>query len=121
MFRLLPSRVARALDRSRWTESEARVVLDTATRLGLSIPEFARRHRIDERRLRMWERRLAPTTTAPPPLTFVEVIAPTVVTTNSTARYEIRLTTGEVLRVEGPVDAEGVESLLAVLRRVRTC
>lgn len=121
MFRLLPSHVARALECSRWTESDARVVLDAATHLGFSAAEFAGRHRIDERRLLMWERRLAPATSTRPPLTFVEVAAPVEVTANAGARYEIQLTTGEILRIEGPVDAERVETLLTVLRRVRTC
>jgi hypothetical protein len=96
-------------------------VLDTAARSGVSLTEFARRHRIDERRLVTWERRLAPTRTTPPPLTFVEVAVPTVASSDAAPRYEIQLATGEILRVEGTPDAETVRTLLAALRGVRRC
>jgi len=87
----------------------------------VSLAEFAHRHRIDARRLITWERRLARTTATPPQLSFVEVAVPTAASSDGTPRYEIQLATGEILRVEGVVDAESVGTLLAVLRAARAC
>ena len=121
MFRLLPSPLVRALHCRRWTETQARLILETAARWGLSIPEFARRYRLDERRLVTLERRLTPSANSPPPLTFVEVSRPAASPSAAIPHYEIQLATGEVLRIEGDVDARSLGAVLAVLRAERRC
>ena len=121
MPRPLPPNVVRALDCRRWTETEGRLVLDAAARLGLSHAEFARKYHVGAQRLNTWRRRLAPATTTAPPLAFIEVPAPTATPARATPRYEVHLVTGEILRVEGEVDLASVGALLALLRGTRPC
>jgi len=114
--------VARALRSPRWTTDEARLVLDAVAASGLTCADFARAHPVDYQRLQTWRRRLATTASAPPSapaLRFIEVPAPPAPATST--RYELQLATGEVLRVEGAVDADAVRTLLALLRTAPAC
>jgi Transposase len=121
MPRSLPPSVVRILRQSRWSPADARLVLDAVAATGHSFLEFAREHDVDVQRLYAWRRRLAS-----PPVdaiqTFVEFRAPEAASPLPTsARYELQLPTGEVLRVEGAVDPATVGALLAVLRVGRAC
>lgn len=110
----------RALDKSRWTESDARTVLDAVASSALSIAEFARKHPVDPQRLYVWRRRLARRSDgARRDLDFVQLDVPAVAVV--APRYEILLPGGETLRVEGRVDPAGLALVLAVLRADRTC
>lgn len=123
MSRALPAPVSRALRHARWSEADARLVLDALASSGLSLPQFAREHALDPQRLYAWRRRIAPTRTRPrrdrEPVAFVrldpDVAAPIA------ARYEIVLRGGELLRIEGVVHAPSVAALLAVLRAEHPC
>ena len=116
MPRPLPASVVRALHHLRWTPADARLVLDAVTASGLTVAEFARQYEVDYQRLNSWRRRLAVPTTAERPLEFVEFHAPPSLASPATARYEIQLPGGEILRVEGALDPEAVGALLGVLR-----
>ena len=59
----LPS-LYKILRRSRWSASDASVVLDALVASGCSVATFARTHRIDARRIYPWQRRLRPATDA---------------------------------------------------------
>lgn len=123
MPRALPAPVSRALRHPRWSEADARLVLDALASSGLPLAQFAREHAIDPQRLYAWRRRIAPTPPrpqrAPEPIAFVR-LGDAVATPNA-ARYEIVLTTGELLRIEGDLHAPSLAALLGVLRAERTC
>lgn len=122
MPRSLPPAVALILRQSRWSPTDAQRVLDAIAVTGRSFLEVARQYQVDVQRLYAWRRRLAASAVAVDPLqAFVEVRAPASVPPAPTARYEIQLPTGEILRVEGAVDPTGVRALLAVLRGGRAC
>lgn len=123
MPRALPAPVSRALRHPRWSEAEARLVLDALASSHLSLAQFAREHAIDPQRLYAWRRRIAPTPPRPQrdpePIAFVRL--GDAVATPTAARYEIVLTTGELLRIEGDVHAPSLAAILGVLRAERTC
>ena len=121
MPRLLPPEIARTLARPRWTAADARRVLAAVAHLGLSNAEFARHYDVDYQRLNAWRRRLAAAPDPDAPVTFVEVAAPTAPAPGPPARYELQLATGEVLRIEGAVEAASVGVLLTLLRGGRAC
>jgi hypothetical protein len=118
--RLSPA-VTRALARPRWTQADARLVLDAVAASGLSRAEFARTYDVDYQRLNTWRHRLAATSPPAPPVGFVQVVTPTASSSPSSARYEIQLASGEVLRVDGAVDVAMVRTLLDVVRAGRAC
>ena len=123
MPRALPAPVSRALRHPRWSEADARLVLDALASSRLPLAQFAREHAIDPQRLYAWRRRIAPTPPrrqrAPEPIAFVRL--DDAIATPTAARYEIVLPTGELLRVEGNVHPPSLAALLAVLRAGRTC
>jgi len=47
-----------AIAKRRWTEAEARVIVEAQRRSGVSLAAFARRHRMSAQRLYDWRRRL---------------------------------------------------------------
>lgn len=125
MPRSLPTSVTQVLQQRRWTAIEARIVLDSISRSGLTIAQFARAHDVDYQRLNAWRRRLTSTTatTSPsaPPIQFVELSPPALTPAPVAPRYEIVLPGGEILRVEGSVDPVAVAALLGAMRGARGC
>lgn len=123
MPRSLPPSVTRVLRQRRWSATEARVALDAVARSGLTIARFAREHDVDYQRLNTWRRRLSSTLDTAvlpaPPLQFVELPSPALAPLAH--RYEIVLPGGEILRVEGAVDAVAVAALLGAMRGARAC
>jgi len=105
---------------ARWTEAQAREVLAAVAASGLGVAKFAERHGVQAQRIYLWRRKLGPTDKqlARRPM-FVEV-APRP-STPASGRYEITTPHGETLRIEGPVDAQTVRSLVAILREGRAC
>ena len=130
----LPS-LYKILRRSRWSASEARIVLDALVASGCSVATFARTHRIDARRIYPWQRRLRPATDAKSEvdcLRFVELApannvhtphTPGASATTDTAvpRYQISFPTGVVVCCEGPVDRTDLDSILAAIREAASC
>jgi len=126
MPRSLPPAIALVLRQSRWSRTDAHRVLDAVAATGRSFPEVARQYHVDVQRLYAWRRRLAssavdPVDSVDAVQSFVELRVPEAVTPPATARYEIQLPTGEILRVEGAVDPTSIGALLAVLRSGRAC
>ena len=97
-----PHALTADLIRRRWSESDARVVLEALDASGLPISRFAEREGLDAQRVYLWRRRLAASSTTSAP--FVEVRP-------QPARwFELVLRSGHVLRVADSVD-------VALLRR----
>ena len=120
MSRPLSKSVARVLPLRRWTHAEARIVLDAVAASELTVAEFARAYELDYQRLNTWRRRLTARSVSEAPLEFVELRAPTPAPA-ATPRYEIQLPSGEILRLDGAIDAASVGSLLALLRGGPRC
>ena len=130
----LPS-LYKILRRSRWSASDASVVLDALVASGCSVATFARTHRIDARRIYPWQRRLRPATDAKSEvdcLRFVELApadnvhtphTPGASATTDTAvpRYQISFPTGVVVCCEGPVDRADLNTILAAIREAASC
>jgi transposase-like protein len=112
--------VSRALRQARWSASDARLILDALTSSGLTIPEFAREHRVDAQRLYVWRRRLATPARKDAPIAFVQLQTPAP-QAHAPARYELLLSSGETLRIEGGVVAADLTILLTALRGGRSC
>lgn len=120
---------AHTLRLPRWSSEQARSVLAALAASGLSVAQFAREHDLDPQRLFAWRRKLAASAPAPTPsaasVHFVE-LAPGLPSTTATpapaARYEVQLSNGERLRVEGAFEVDSVRALLALLREgARPC
>jgi transposase-like protein len=108
------------MDRRRWTAEDARKVLAAQDRSGQSVNAFAAEHGLDPQRLYQWRRRLGKAERT----TFREVIvrppSPLVAEALS-ARFEIALPSGEVLRVPASFESADLVRLLEVLARTRAC
>lgn len=95
----------------RWTEEQARAVLDAQARSGMTLRAFARREGLDPQRLRRWERQIGDATrsSAPPKATFVEV-AP-----RAAAVVEVVLRSGVMLRVSETIEPVALRRLVSAL------
>src|SRR5690348_7218401 len=115
MARSFPS-LDSVLSRSRWTAPEARVVVTTLEASGLSVAAFAARYHVQAQRLFTWRRKLATAGSAPTRsvMPFVELGATS--TVRLPTRYEVVLASGDRVHIEGPIDADAVRTLLALLR-----
>ena len=111
--------ISRQLVSRRWTEADARVVIDALSASGMSIAAFAKHKGLDEERVYRWRRRLAAAKRAidNPPVAsaFVEVQAqtPTLV--------EIGLRGDRVLRVPESIDDQALLRLVELLERDAAC
>ncbi len=118
MPRTLSPSVIRTFSQPRWTHADARIALDAVAASGLSNAEFAREYDVSYQRLLVWSQRLTPSRSARDPPAFIEVHAPAnIAPTLPLARYEIQFPGGEILRIEGQIDASALAGLLALLRR----
>jgi hypothetical protein len=99
-------------------------VLDALAASGLSATAFAKQHSVQLQRVVAWRRRFASrrgVTTSLAPPAFVEVAPRSDPGPRSPSRYEIVVTTGEILRIKGAIDPAAVRALLDVIRAVRAC
>ncbi len=105
--------------RSRWTEQDARRVLDALERSGKSVREFAEAHGLDPQRLWSWRRRVA----GGDATTFRELIVrpSAAAPVEEGAPFEIRLSSGVVIRVPAGFDGDALARLLAVLAQAHPC
>ena len=103
----------------RWRERDGRFVLDAWQCSGLSVRAFARRHRLRERRLYRWCKRLGVELRrpAPPPSLpgFVEVVHASRPVREQREPFVVRLADASV-RVPTDFDPERLADLVAVLR-----
>ena len=117
---LTPVRHRPPFDSPRWTEADARIVLEALARSGQSVREFAEEHGIDAQRLYLWRRRVA----GGDRTTFRELVVRAV--RPGTAEWEgsafdVTLPSGVKVRVPASFDAEELRRLLAVLDRAVPC
>jgi transposase-like protein len=110
-------RAVSVFDRPRWSEEEAREVLEALERSGQSVGAFAADHDLDPQRLYCWRRRLGVCAEA---TTFEELVvrAPAARGAADSSRFEILLRSGTVVRVPAGFDAEALASLLTVVASV---
>jgi transposase-like protein len=120
MPRSLSTTVASALRQARWSASDARLILDALASSGLSISEFSRKHHVDAQRLYVWRRRLARSAGDDAPIAFVQ-LQPPEPRAPAPTRYELLLSSGETIRIEGGVVAADLTILLNALRGGRSC
>jgi transposase-like protein len=110
------SRAESVFSLPRWSEADARVVLDALERSGEPVAAFAAAHGVDAQRLYVWRRRLGASAEH---TSFREVViaepAP------RTASFEVVLPTGVTVRVGPSFDSAALARLLEVLSRVAAC
>jgi hypothetical protein len=100
--------------RPRWNSAEARVVMETWARSGLSARAFGAKHGFDPQRLYWWSRRSrARTEGSATPVTFAEMRIGAATAEESC--FEITVQHGRTVRVPQSFDADALRRLLAVL------
>ncbi|HZT93474.1 MAG TPA: hypothetical protein VE985_03235 [Gaiellaceae bacterium] len=99
---------------ARWSEEDARQVLDALERSGQPVSAFAAEHGLDPQRVYLWRRRLG---AGAERTTFREVV----VRAAGSDRFEIVLTSGATVRVPTGFDDDSLERLLVVLSRAGAC
>jgi transposase-like protein len=108
-------------DRRRWTEQDARFVLEALERSGKPLRVFAEEHGLDPQRLYVWRRRVA----GGDHTTFRELIVRPATATSARdadgAPFEIVLASGVAVRVPPSFDAAALARLLEVLTQARAC
>ena len=112
----MPASTRLPVDRRRWTEADARVVLSALARSGQSVRAFAAEHGVDPQRVYVWRRRVAEGDRT----TFREVVVrPTLASSES--RFEVTLVSGICVRVPPSFDASSLTRLLEVLGKAPAC
>ena len=104
----------------RWTEHQAREVLDTLVQSGQSVSAFASDHGLDPQRIYAWRRRLG----RAEPIKFHELIlggSEISSTAPASEPFEIVLPNGEVVRVPASFDGGALARLLDVVARSPRC
>jgi transposase-like protein len=115
-----PFRQRPSFDSPRWTEADARVVLEALARSGQSVRDFAERHGLDPQRIYLWRRRVAGGVRT----TFREVVvraAPASTTETQGSVFELTLASGVTIRVPPSFNAEALTRLHEVVGRAHPC
>ncbi|HXH06997.1 MAG TPA: transposase [Vicinamibacterales bacterium] len=99
--------LGRLVARRRWTDAEGRAVAHAWRRSGLTVAAFARRHGLDEQRVRRWARRGSDGEA----IAFVPV---DVVDGPAASVFEVSVG-GVAVRVPADFDAAALRRLLGVL------
>jgi hypothetical protein len=110
--------VAEVAGRPYWREREARVIVEAWRNSGESLSAFARRHRVDRRRVGRWARQVD--TSEPAPVRFhpVRVADPDA---SDGAAIEIHLVSGARVRVAPGFRTEDLRRVVAVLDPEQPC
>lgn len=111
--RLLPSSLSTG---RRWTEDDARAVLDAHAASGLSVAAFAAREGLDPQRVYSWRRRLGRSIEATSAPAFIEI--------RPSAKcevLEIVLRGGRVVRVTESIDPSVLRRFVDALERDPSC
>jgi transposase-like protein len=99
---------------ARWSEEDARQVLDALERSGQPVSAFAAEHGLDPQRVYLWRRRLGASAER---TTFREVV----VRAEGSDRFEIVLASGTTVRVPAGFDDDSLERLFGALSRAGAC
>lgn len=114
----MPKPQSKKSRRSRWTEREARSVLEAQRASGLSIQKFAERERLVAERLYRWHRRMNRGPAAKPTVApvFVELTPPP-----GREQLEVVLVGGRVLRFSALVDPSILPRIADALETAKGC
>ena len=107
------SRVSQIASQRRWSEDEARVVLEAAQSSGLGLAAFATSVGLDAQRLYRWRRALRDREPAPPQ--FAEVVVRPATPTPRSAPLELTAPSGHVVRLPCDFDERTLRRVLVVL------
>jgi hypothetical protein len=110
--------VVEVASRRYWREAEARVIVEAWRASGESLGEFARRHRVDARRVARWAGRVEGSAVAPVRFHPVRLARPA---DGGGSAIEIHLVGGQRVRVPSGFQAEDLRRVLAVLDPGRPC
>ncbi|HZT93467.1 MAG TPA: hypothetical protein VE985_03200 [Gaiellaceae bacterium] len=110
------SRVESIFALPRWSEADAREVLEALELSGEPVAVFAAAHGLDAQRLYMWRRRLGASAER---TTFRELVVRG--SAERATAFEVVLSTGVTVRVPASFDADALARLLDVLSRVAAC
>jgi transposase-like protein len=102
----------------RWSEREGRAMLEALARSGQTVGEFARRHGLQEQRVRAWTKRFFEAKAPLPTFVPVRVRATAAVVEPKPAGVEVRLRGGRTVRVEADFNADLLRRVIAALEEV---
>jgi transposase-like protein len=107
----------------RWSEREGRAMLEALARSGQTVGEFARRHELQEQRIRAWTKRFPEVKVPSPSPTFVpvRVRAKAEVVETRAAGVEVRLRGGRTVRVGVDFDADLLRRVIVALEDGASC
>jgi len=112
--------VRQVAERLYWREADARVVVEAWRNSGETLSAFARRHRVERKRLARWVRRLEQAGVGP--LRFHPVrLVESPLETGGGAPIEIQLAGGQRVRVAHGFQTEDLSRVLAVLAEAARC
>jgi hypothetical protein len=110
------SRAESVFSLPRWSEADAREVLDALERSGEPVAAFAAARGLDAQRVYVWRRRLGANAGR---TTFREVVIAEPVP--QAASFEVVLPSGVTVRVATSFDPDALVRLLGVLSRAAAC
>lgn len=97
----------------RWTESEARSILDEASRSGRTLRDYGVARGFGARRLDRWARRLGLAAAGEPQVSFEEIVP--VRGSTAVEPFEVVLSSGRVVRVPPSFETAVLQRLLGLL------
>jgi transposase-like protein len=105
----------------RWSEREGRAMLEALARSGQTVEEFARRHELQEQRIRVWAKRFPEVKGPSPTFVPVRVRATAAVVETKPAGVEVKLRGGRTVRVEADFNADLLRRVVTVLEDGASC
>ena len=105
----------------RWTGREGRAMLEALARSGQTVAEFARRHELQEQRVRAWTKRFPEVKAPSPTFVPVRVRATAAVVETKPAGVEVKLRGGRTVRVEADFSADLLRRVIAALEEGASC
>lgn len=100
----------------RWSEGDAREVLEALERSGEPVAVFAAAHGLDAQRVYMWRRRLGASAEH---TRFRELVVRG--SAEQSTSFEVVLSSGVTIRIAASFDADALARLVDVLSRVAAC
>lgn len=105
----------------RWSEREGRAMLEALARSGQTVREFARRHEVQEQRIRAWTKRFPEVKPSSPTFVPVRVKAKAEVVETRAAGVEVKLRGGHTVRIGPDFDAALFRRVIAALEEGASC
>jgi transposase-like protein len=105
----------------RWSAREGRAMLEALARSGQTVAEFARRHELQEQRVRAWTKRFPEVKAASPTFVPVRVKAKREDAEMRSAGIEVKLRGGRSVRVGIDFDPDLLCRVIAALEEGASC